>query len=121
VRPRNLALLAVLPLMTMTAACSGDSVSGLPTTGLGVAMTMTAACSGDSVSGLPTTGLGVAMTMIADTPATAGYVEYGDTARLRGQQELTLRGYGWSSLATATALVKDRLGIDPDKTDPLAL
>jgi hypothetical protein len=90
VRSRNLALLAVLPLMAMTA------------------------CSGDGTPDLPTTGLGLAMTRIADTPATSGYVEYGDTANLRLHQEFTnLGGYGWSPLATAVYQVKDRVGLDP--------
>ncbi|MFD1050770.1 hypothetical protein ACFQ1S_37195, partial [Kibdelosporangium lantanae] len=90
-RSRNLALLAVLPLLAAS-ACSGD------------------------MSDLPTTGLGLAMTKIADTPTTSGYVEYGDTANLRLHQEFTnLRGYGWSPLATAMFQVKDRVGLDPDK------
>ncbi|TCO53025.1 hypothetical protein [Actinocrispum wychmicini] len=92
-RRRNLALLAVLPLVAaLGTACSSSG---------------TAAGS---------TALSRAMSRIADTPATSGYVEFGDTAAIRGNPDYKADvGYGWSVLSAMSFQLGDVLGVDLTK------
>lgn len=91
-RPRNLASLVILPLVTVACSSSTD------------------------LTNLPTTGLGVALNMVADTPDTSGYVEYGNVAALRGNKEFDrYQGYGWSDLAPTAFQLQDALGLDSTK------